>query len=84
MEFDGKRIDNGNRETTAELGIAQILEGRHVFGHLTVDENLRAGAYSVTDSSITKGNLSLMYSYFPRLNQLRNELMMKIQYLLLD
>ena len=72
IEFDGIRIDNGNPETTVKMGIAQILEGRLVFGHLTVEENLRAGAYAVTDRAAVKRNLDLMYSYFPRLKDLRN------------
>lgn len=72
IEFDGIRIDNGNPETTVKMGIAQILEGRLVFGHLTVNENLRAGAYSVANTNIVKKDLELMYSYFPRLKDLRN------------
>jgi branched-chain amino acid transport system ATP-binding protein len=72
MEFDGKRIDNGDPETTVKMGIAQILEGRLVFQHLTVEENLLAGAYSVKDRSRVRKDLDLMLQYFPRLKDLRH------------
>jgi branched-chain amino acid transport system ATP-binding protein len=71
IEFDSIRIDNGDPETTVKLGIAQILEGRLVFQHLTVEENLLAGAYSVRNREKVKSDLDLMYQYFPRLKQLR-------------
>jgi len=72
MEFDGVRIDNGDPETTVKMGIAQILEGRLVFQHLSVEENLMAGSYSVRDRAKVKKDLELMFQYFPRLKQLRN------------
>ncbi len=72
MEFDGVRIDNGDPETTVKMGIAQILEGRLVFQHLTVEENLMAGSYSVRDRAKVKKDLELMFQYFPRLKQMRN------------
>jgi branched-chain amino acid transport system ATP-binding protein len=72
MEFDGVRIDNGDPETTVKMGIAQILEGRLVFQHLTVEENLMAGSYSVKDRAKVKKDLELMFQYFPRLKQLRS------------
>lgn len=72
MTFDGHRIDNTNPEATVKIGIAQILEGRLVFGHLTVDENLRTGAFSVSNSATVKRDLELMYQYFPRLKVLHN------------
>ena len=72
MEFDGVRIDNGDPETTVKLGIAQILEGRLVFQHLSVEENLMAGSYSIKDRAKVKKDLDLMFQYFPRLKQLRS------------
>jgi len=74
MEFDGKRIDNGNPEMTVKMGIAQILEGRIVFPHLTVEENLLAGAFTVRDGNTVKKDLGLMYQYFPRLKELKNKI----------
>ena len=72
MEFDGRRIDNGNPEMTVKMGIAQILEGRIVFPHLTVEENLLAGAFTIKDRFSVKKSLDLMYQYFPRLKEMRN------------
>ncbi len=46
IEFEGKRIENGNPEDIARLGIIQILEGRRTLIDLTVEENLRAGPLS--------------------------------------
>lgn len=71
IEFDGARIENGNPETAVKLGIAQILEGRLVFAHLTVDENLRAGAFSQRrHGALVRKSRDLMYGYFPRLKTL--------------
>jgi len=72
IEFDGKRIDTMEPEDRVKLGISQVLEGRMVFQHLTVDENLEAGHYvrrGETKLSIERDNV---FSYFPRLKQLRN------------
>src|SRR3990172_4948140 len=44
IEFDGKRIDNGDPQDIAKLGVIQVMEGRRVLESMTVDENLRAGA----------------------------------------
>jgi len=68
IEFQGKRID---RLTSAELvqqGVIQVMEGRHCFEHLTVEENLLTGAYTRRDGSAAiNRDLELVYSYFPRL-----------------
>lgn len=72
IEFDGRRIENGDPETIVRMGIAQVLEGRRQFEHLTVEENLKAGAYSVTDRAMVKRDLNMIYQYFPRLYDLRN------------
>ncbi len=74
MEFDGKRIENGNPEITVKLGIAQILEGRLVFAHLTVEENLRVGAISQKSGARVNKDMEMMYGYFPRLRTLRNRI----------
>jgi len=68
IEFQGQRVD---RMTSAELvqqGIIQVMEGRHCFEHLTVEENLLTGAYTRRDGSAAiRRDLELVYSYFPRL-----------------
>ena len=70
IEFQGQRID---RLTPAELvqqGVIQVMEGRHCFEHLTVEENLLTGAYTRRDGSAAiQRDLELVYSYFPRLTK---------------
>ncbi len=72
IEFDGERID---RLTPAELvrrGVCQVMEGRHCFQHLTVEENLLTGAFSRKISRADlKQELEKVYEYFPRLKQRR-------------
>ena len=59
---------------TANLGIAYSPEGRNVFGNLTVLENLRVGAYSISDKKEFKNNLKEVYSIFPRLEERKDQL----------
>ena len=73
IEFDGERVD---RLTPAELvrrGVCQVMEGRHCFQHLTVDENLLTGAFSrKVGRAELKADLEKVYDYFPRLKQRRS------------
>ncbi len=73
IEFDGQRID---RLTPAELvrrGVCQVMEGRHCFQHLTVEENLLTGAFSrKVGRAELKADLEKVYDYFPRLKQRRS------------
>ena len=72
IEFDGQRID---RLTPAELvrrGVCQVMEGRHCFQHLTVEENLLTGAFSrKVGRAELKSDLEKVYTYFPRLKTRR-------------
>jgi branched-chain amino acid transport system ATP-binding protein len=52
-------------------GIVQVMEGRHVFEHLTVDENLLAGGYTRRNGHSLKRDLEMVYTYFPRLRDRR-------------
>lgn len=72
IEFDGHRIDNRVPEEIVKLGIVQVLEGRRVLGHLSVEDNLRAGAYIRRDGDIKK-ELDVIYGYFPPLKELRDQ-----------
>ena len=72
IEFNGVRIDKMSAEEIVKLGIFQVMEGRRVFEHLTVEENLRAGAYTRKDKHNVKSDMEMVYSYFPRLKELRN------------
>lgn len=73
IEFQGQRIDNGDPEVIARKGVIQILEGRRVLEHLTVEENLRAGAYIAGNGARLKPDLNMVYGYFPKLKDLRNQ-----------
>lgn len=71
IECDSKRIDGLDPEQIAKSGIIQVLEGRHVLEHLTVEENLRLGGY-ILGNNRTKQDLDMVYDYFPKLTRLRN------------
>ena len=72
IEFDGERVD---RLTPAELvrrGVCQVMEGRHCFQHLTIEENLLTGAFSRKVSRADlRNDLEKVYTYFPRLKDRR-------------
>jgi len=74
IEWEGKRIDRKNAEEIGRLGIIQALEGRHVFGHLTTEENLGVGAFNRRDKNVIKQDFEMVYDYFPRLKDLRHNL----------
>ncbi len=71
IEWNGGRIDKKNPEQIGKLGIIQALEGRHVFEHLTTEENLRVGAHNRSDRRAVSADLEMVYNYFPRLKDLR-------------
>jgi branched-chain amino acid transport system ATP-binding protein len=70
--FNGKRIDKYDPEEIAALGISQVMEGRRVLEHLTVEENLLVGAYLRKDRNGVKKDLEMVYSYFPKVKQMRS------------
>ena len=70
--YRGARIDQLNPSALVKMGICQVMEGRHCFQHLTVEENLLTGAYTRKQSRADlKANLEKVYHYFPRLKQRR-------------
>jgi branched-chain amino acid transport system ATP-binding protein len=73
IEFMGQRIDKMSAEKIAKMGIVQVIEGRRVFEHLTVEQNLKVGAHLRTDRKSIKEGLEMVYNYFPRLREKRNE-----------
>ena len=73
IEYKGQRIENGDPEEIAKKGIIQVLEGRKVLEHLTVEENLKAGAYVLGRNSNTKQDMDTVYGYFPKLEMLRTQ-----------
>jgi branched-chain amino acid transport system ATP-binding protein len=74
IEFMGERIHHLPAEEIARRGIFQVIEGRKVFEHLTVEENLRVGAHLRGRGSATKERLEMVYQYFPRLVERRHVL----------
>lgn len=70
IEFEGERIDHKSPENIVGMGIVQVMEGRRLFDHLTVEENLRASAYVTKGVGRLKKDLDLVYQYFPRLKDL--------------
>ena len=71
VEWDGQRVDRKSAQEIARRGITQILEGRRLYEHLTVEENLRLGAYLTRSNARKKARMDMVYSYFPRLRDLR-------------
>jgi len=72
IEFQGERIDALSSAQLVQQGVIQVMEGRHCFEHLTVEENLLTGAYTRKDGNAAiHRDLELVYSYFPRLKQRR-------------
>jgi branched-chain amino acid transport system ATP-binding protein len=72
--FDGKRLDGMAPEKVVALGVAQVPEGRRVFPELTVEENLRTGAYLRKDRTGVSRDLGDVYGHFPRLAERRRQL----------
>ena len=70
IEFNGKLIHKMNPENIARNGIIQVMEGGRSLEHLTVEENLMAGAAVIRSRSEIKKGLEMVYSYFPRLKTL--------------
>ncbi|RDV82876.1 ABC transporter ATP-binding protein [Ammonifex thiophilus] len=72
--FQGEDITNWDPEKVSRKGIFHVLEGRHVFEHLTVEENLLAATCLRRDRQGIKEDLEKVYSYFPRLKELRRKI----------
>ena len=72
IEYRGERIERLTPADLVKRGVVQVMEGRHCFAHLTIEENLLTGAYT---RAISRGELSAslerVYQYFPRLKQRR-------------
>ena len=75
VEFDGKRVDRLTPNELVRMGVCQVMEGRHCFQHLTVEENLLTGAFTrkISRSELAR-DLDKVYQYFPRLRERRDSL----------
>jgi branched-chain amino acid transport system ATP-binding protein len=72
VEFRGERVDKLNPAELVRRGVVQVMEGRHCFQHLTVEENLLTGAFVRGSArSAVRDDLEMVYGYFPRLKQRR-------------
>ena len=71
IELRGERIENLSPSDLVKRGVIQVMEGRHCFAHLTIEENLLTGAYTVKSKSQIAANLEKVYNYFPRLKTRR-------------
>jgi len=71
IEYEGRRIDKLDPEQIAKMGIIQVMEGRKVLKHLSVEENLRLGGYIRPNGSV-RADLDMVYDYFPKLRSRRN------------
>ena len=69
----GERVDRLTPNEMVRRGVIQVMEGRHCFGHLTIEENLLTGAFIHGGKrQQTASDLEKVYSYFPRLKERRN------------
>jgi branched-chain amino acid transport system ATP-binding protein len=75
IEFNGERVDELMPDDLVKRGCIQVMEGRHCFGHLTIEENLRTGAFTRPGGRTAEAEgLEMVYTYFPRLKERRNSL----------
>ena len=73
IEYRGERVDKLTPSDLVKKGVIQVMEGRHCFEHLTVEENLLTGAYTRTDGTAAiNQSLEKVYHYFPRLKERRS------------
>jgi branched-chain amino acid transport system ATP-binding protein len=66
IELRGERIENLTPADLVQRGVVQVMEGRHCFAHLTIEENLMTGSYTRKDKGEIAANLEKVYNYFPR------------------
>jgi len=71
IELRGERIENLNPAELVRRGVVQVMEGRHCFAHLTIEENLLTGSYTRDSKAEIAANLEKVYNYFPRLKARR-------------
>lgn len=71
IELRGEQIQNLSPADLVKRGVVQVMEGRHCFAHLTIEENLMTGSYTRSDKGEIAANLEKVYNYFPRLKTRR-------------
>jgi branched-chain amino acid transport system ATP-binding protein len=71
IKLRGERIENLGPADLVQRGVVQVMEGRHCFAHLTIEENLLTGSYTRKRKAEVAAGLEKVYTYFPRLKQRR-------------
>ena len=74
VTYSNEYIHDLDPSQLVKKGVIQVMEGRHCFEHLTVEENLLTGAYTRSNNKEVKEDLERVYSYFPRLRDRRTSL----------
>ena len=74
VTYSNEYIHDLDPSQLVKKGVIQVMEGRHCFEHLTVEENLLTGAYTRTNNKEVKEDLERVYGYFPRLRDRRTSL----------
>lgn len=74
IKYRGEAIAKLDPATLVKKGVIQVMEGRHCFEHLTVEENLLTGAFTVKGNAAAQQGLEKVYAYFPRLKERRKSL----------
>ncbi|MCB1760401.1 MAG: ABC transporter ATP-binding protein [Gammaproteobacteria bacterium] len=73
IEYKGEKVHSLNPSDLVKRGVVQVMEGRHCFEHLTIEENLLTGAYTRKDGrKAIARDMKLVYDYFPRLYERRS------------
>lgn len=71
--YDGEKVESSSPNELVKRGVIQVMEGRHCFEHLTIEENLLTGAYTRSDGNAAiNESLEKVYNYFPRLRERRS------------
>ena len=72
IEYRGQSVSGLNPSDLVKRGVIQVMEGRHCFEHLTIEENLMTGSYTRRDgAAAVAADLEKVYEYFPRLRERR-------------
>ncbi len=75
ITFEGTEVQALSPNELVRRGCIQVMEGRHCFGHLTIEENLQTGAFTRKDGNAAiKRDMEMVYNYFPRLRERRSSL----------
>ncbi len=69
--YQGERVEGLTPDALVKRGVIQVMEGRHCFEHLSIEDNLLTGAYTRRDFTETRRDLEMVYGYFPRLQERR-------------